>query len=90
MVYGLDTVALKNRQEAEMGMAELNLLRFSIGVTRMDKVWNAYIRGTAQVSRFGEKTGEARLRWYGYVRRKDDGYVERGYGKDQNAGLWMW
>ena len=43
----------------------------------MDNIRNAYIRGTAQVGRFGEKTREARLRWYGHVRRKDDGYVWR-------------
>ena len=35
------------------------------------------MRGTAQVGRFGEKTREARLRWYGHVRRKDDGYIGR-------------
>ena len=43
----------------------------------MDKIGNEYIRGTAQVGRFGEKTREARLRWYGHVRRKDDGYIGR-------------
>ena len=25
----------------------------------------------------GEKTPEARLRWYGHVRRKDDGFIGR-------------
>ena len=35
----------------------------------MDKIRNEYIRGTAQVGRFGEKTREARLRWYGPKRR---------------------
>ena len=29
------------------------------------------------MGRFGEKTREARLRWYGHVRMKDDGYIER-------------
>ena len=77
MLYGLDTVALTKRQEAEMEVAELKMLRFSLGVTRMDKIRNEYIRGTAQVGRFGEKTRAARLRWYGHVRRKDDGYIER-------------
>ena len=32
----------------------------------MDKIRNEYIRGTAQVGRFVEKTREARLRWYGH------------------------
>ena len=76
------------------------MLRFSLGVTRMDKIRNEYIRGTAQVGRFGEKTREARLRWYGHVQRKDDGYIgrrmlrmelqERGNGEGQKGGLWMW
>ena len=46
-----------------------------VTVTRMDKIRNEYIRGTAQVGRFGKKTREARLRWYGHVRRKYDGYI---------------
>ena len=51
-LYGLETVALTKRQEAEMEVAELTMLRFSLGVTRMDKIKNEYIRltrGTAQV-----------------------------------------
>ena len=60
-----------------MEMAELKMSRFSLGVTRMDNIRNEYIRGTAQVGRFGEKTQEARLRWYGHVWRKDDGYIVR-------------
>ena len=60
-----------------MEVAELKRLRFSLGVTRIDKTRNEYIRRTAQVGRFGEKTREARLRWYGHLRRKDDGYIGR-------------
>ena len=77
MLYGLETVAQTKIQEAELEVAELKMLRFALGVTRMDKIRNDYIRGTAQVGRFGEKTQEARLRWYGHVRRKNDGYIGR-------------
>ena len=73
MLYGLEIVALTKRQEAEMEVAELKMLRFSLGVTIMDKIRNEYIRGTAQVRKFGEKTREARLRRYGHLWRKDDG-----------------
>ena len=38
MLYGLETVALTKRQEAEREVAELTMLRFSLGITRMDKV----------------------------------------------------
>ena len=56
----------------------MKILLFSLGLPRMDKIRNEYIRGTAQVGKFGEKTREARLRWYGYLRRKDDGYTGKG------------
>ena len=56
MLHGLETVALTKRQEAEMEVAELKMLRFSLGVTRMDNIRNEYIRGTEQVGKFGEKT----------------------------------
>ena len=29
------------------------------------------------MGKFGEKTREARPRWFGHVRRKDDGYIGR-------------
>ena len=58
-----------------MAVAQLKMLRFSLGVTRIDKPRKEYTRGTAHVGRFGEKTREARLRWYGHVRRKDDEYI---------------
>ena len=51
MLYGLETVALTKRHEAEMEVAELNMLRFSLGVTRMNKIRNEYIRGTTQVGK---------------------------------------
>ena len=63
------------KSESGDGLAELKMLRFSLGVTRKDKIRNAYIRGTAQVGKFGDKTREARLIWYGHLRRKDDGYI---------------
>ena len=39
-----------------MEVAELNILRFSFGMTSIDNIRNEYIGGTAQVGRFGEKT----------------------------------
>ena len=40
MLYGLETVALTKRQEAEMEVAELKMLRFSLGVTRLGNIRN--------------------------------------------------
>ena len=50
-----------------MDVAELNVIikmvRFSLRVTRLDKIRNEYMSGAAQVGRFGEKPREARLGW---------------------------
>ena len=75
MLYGLETVALTKRQEAEMEVAELKMLPFSLGVTRMDNIINGYIRGTAQVGRFGKTIRDVRLRWFWHVRMEVGVYI---------------
>ncbi|KAK3510549.1 hypothetical protein QTP70_009883 [Hemibagrus guttatus] len=77
MLYGLETVSLRKRQESELEVAELNMLRFSLGVTRLDRIRNEYIRGTAHVGRLGDKVREARLRWFGHVQRRESEYIGR-------------
>ena len=44
MVYGLETVAVTKKQVKEMEVAEMQMLRFGMGVTRKDKIRNEYIR----------------------------------------------
>ena len=73
-----------------MEVAELKMLRFSLGVTRMDKIRNEYMRGTAQVGRLGGKTREARPRRYGHLRRKDDGYSGRRMLRMELPGKTKW
>ncbi|KAK3541960.1 hypothetical protein QTP86_008149 [Hemibagrus guttatus] len=72
MLYGLETVSLRKRQESELEVAELKMLRFSLGVTRLDRIRNEYIRGTAHVGCLGDKVREGRLRWFGHVERQGD------------------
>ncbi|KAK3516689.1 hypothetical protein QTP70_022185, partial [Hemibagrus guttatus] len=66
-----ETVSLRKRQESELEVAELKMLRFSLGVTRLDKIRNEYIRRTAHVGRLGDKVRETRLRWFGHVQRRE-------------------
>ena len=64
MLYGLEMAALTKKQEAELEVAELKMLRFLLGVTRMNKIKNEYIRGTAHVKRFGAcKKKRGRVHW---------------------------
>ena len=42
MVYGLETVAVTKKQVEEMEIAKMKMLRFTMGVTRKDKIRNEY------------------------------------------------
>ena len=53
------------------------MLRFTMGVTRKDKIRNEYISSTVKAERLGIKMREGRLRWYGHVMRRDQEYVGR-------------
>ena len=65
------------RRVEEMEVAEMKMLRFAMGVTKKDKIRNEHIRSTVKVERLGMKMREGRLRWYGYVMRRDQVYVGR-------------
>ena len=40
---------------------------------RKDKIRNEYVRGTAKIAKLGDKLRNARLRWYGHVKRREEG-----------------
>ena len=77
MVYGLETVAVTKKQVEKMEVAEMQMLRFAMGVTRKDKIRNEHIRSTVKVEQLGMKMREGRLRWYGHVMRRYQEYVGR-------------
>ena len=51
------------------------MVRWALGVTRKDKIRNEYVRGSAKIAKLGDKLRNARLRWYGHVKRREEGYV---------------
>ena len=77
LVYGLETMAVTKKQVEEMEVAEMNMLRFAMRVTRKDKIKNEYIRGTVKVKRLGMKMREGRLRWYRYIMSREQDYLGR-------------
>ena len=77
MMYGLETVGTTKNLEAELDVAEMKMLRFSLGVTRKDRIKNEHVRGTVKVGQISRKVRESRLRWYGHVKRREDAYVGR-------------
>ncbi|VDO63397.1 unnamed protein product [Heligmosomoides polygyrus] len=54
---------------------ETKMLRWTGGVTRLDRVRNDTIRQRFGVAPIAEKLREARLRWYGHLFRANDDTV---------------
>ena len=75
ILYGMETVAVTERQMGKMEVAELKMVRWALGVTRKNKIRNEYVRRTAKIAKLGEKLWNARLRWYGHVKRREEDYV---------------
>ena len=83
MVYGAETWAVKKAQEKKLDVAEMRMLRWMSGVTKLDIIWNERIRGTTKVGEISKKVQESRLKWYGHVLRREDEYVgKRGMGME--------
>ena len=77
MLYGMETVAVTERKVEKMEVAELKVVRWALGATRKDKIRNEYVRGTAKIAKLGDKLRNARLRWYGHLKRREEDYVEK-------------
>jgi len=84
MMYGAETWPVKKRQE-KLEVAEMKMLRWMCGVTKMDKIMNERIRGTTKVVEISRKIQERRLQWFGHVKRREEEYVGRSDG-DGGAG----
>ena len=72
-LYGMEAVAVTERQVGKMEVAELKMVRWALGVTRKNKIRNEYMKGTAKIVKLGGKLRNARLRWYGPVKRRTEG-----------------
>ena len=75
MLNGMETVSVTERQVGKMEVAELKIVRWALGVTRKDKIRNEYVRGTEKIATLGDKLSNARLRWYGHMKRREESYV---------------
>ena len=99
IMYGAETWAVKKAHENKLYVAEMRMLRWMSGVTKLDRIRNERIRGTTKVGEISKKVQESRLKWYGHVLRREDEYVGNRVmamevrGKegeeDQSGGGWI-
>ncbi|XP_068226378.1 uncharacterized protein [Palaemon carinicauda] len=75
--YGAETWSKKKIFEKKMDVAEMRMLRWMVGTTRLDKVRNDLVRVTTKVTEVSKKIQGKRLHWFEQVMRRDQEYVGR-------------
>jgi len=68
--YGSECWPLKKTQIHRLMVAEMRMVRWMCGFTRMDRVRNGVIRDLAKVTSIEEKMRESRFRYFGHVKRR--------------------
>jgi len=70
MLYGTDCWAIKKKQARKLEVAEMRMLRWMCGHTRLDRIRNDIIRDRLGMANISDKIREGRLRWFGHVKRR--------------------
>ncbi|MBN3326183.1 MASP2 protease, partial [Atractosteus spatula] len=69
LLYGAECLAVGKREENLMRRTEMRMLRWILQISMKDKIRNEEIRRRCRVVDVVEKMREARLRWYGHVKK---------------------
>ncbi|XP_070013666.1 uncharacterized protein [Nicotiana sylvestris] len=78
MLYRAECCPVKNSHIQKMKVAEMRMLRWMCGHTRIDNIRNEDIWEKVGVASVDDKMHEARLRWFGHARRRSlDAPVKR-------------
>ena len=77
LLYVAECWPIKKSQVPRMGMAEMRMIHWMCGHMRFDRIGNGVIRSKTGVAPIEDKMREARLRWFGYIRRNMDAPVRR-------------
>ena len=77
MLFSICMVPLSKRQESKLEVADMRMSRWMLGLSRKDRVRNEEIRKQLGTTEMGKWCRQARLRWYGHVKHREDDYVGR-------------
>ena len=87
LLYGAECWAVSKKQEQQLKVAEMRMLRWSLGVTRKDRMENEYVRGAFGVCGVEENLRVSRLRWFGHVMRMEEDEVVSRVRKMKVGGI---
>ena len=75
LIYGCETFAQSACMNRRMSTTEMRMLRWTIGVTRLDRIRTEVVRERLGVAPIVDKMRESRLRWLGHVERRENDSV---------------
>jgi hypothetical protein len=85
VLYGAECWPTKRRHIQQLSVAEMRMLRWICGHTRLGRVRNDGIRDRLGVAQIEEKLIQHRLRWFGHVHRRPQRHrVHRGIIRRDN------
>ena len=70
VLYGSECWPIKKTQVQRLMVAEMRMIKWMCGYTRMDRISNGVIRHLVKVAPIKDKMRETRLRWFGHVKRR--------------------
>jgi hypothetical protein len=78
LTYGAETWTVKQKHRNKLLAAEMDYLRRSARISRMDKIRNEAIRTKMGIKKnIVQEIEEQQLRWSGHVKRMEDGKIVR-------------
>ena len=78
-LYSTETWPTTKHQEHALHTMEMRMLRWSLGVSRLDHIPNTIVRERYGVAPITDKMREWRLRWFGHVIRQETGVAKTAY-----------
>jgi len=70
LLYGAECWPIKKTQVQRLTVAEIRMIRWMCGYTRLDKIRNVVIRERVGVAPLEDKLRETRLRWFEHAKRR--------------------
>jgi len=79
ILYGLECWSIKKTQVQRVMVAEMRMIRWMCGHTRIDRIRNEVMRSLVKVASIEDKMRETRLRWFDHVKRRNMDAPMRSY-----------
>ena len=86
LLYGAETWSTTKSKEKSLEVNEMRMLCWMCGVTKKDDIRKEHVRGSVKVAPVTKKITEKRLKWYGHIKRRDEGHVLRRMTDSQLPG----